>query len=77
MKNATTMIMNMLTLFLLELELELELAILQNGAGKTTTMNMLTGMLPVTAGRAYVNGRDVRTQMSQVTVTVEARGTSI
>eukprot|EP00953_Heterococcus_sp_UTEX-ZZ885_P016383 9212-Heterococcus_DN1.PRE.1 len=37
-----------------------------NGAGKTTTMSMLTGMIPVTSGRAVINGLDVRTQMSKV-----------
>ena len=29
-------------------------------------MSMLTGMQPVTSGRATVNGFDVRTQMSKV-----------
>jgi ABC-2 type transport system ATP-binding protein len=32
-----------------------------NGAGKTTTIRVLTTLLPPTAGRALVAGRDVRT----------------
>jgi ABC-type multidrug transport system ATPase subunit len=39
---------------------------LQNGAGKSTTLHMLVGMVPVTSGRAYVDGLDVSCQMSQV-----------
>jgi ABC-2 type transport system ATP-binding protein len=31
-----------------------------NGAGKSTTINMLTGVLPATAGQAWVAGFDVR-----------------
>ena len=30
-----------------------------NGAGKSTTMNILTGYLSTTAGRAYINGIDI------------------
>lgn len=30
-----------------------------NGAGKTTTLRMLTGFLPPTAGKAFINGHDV------------------
>ena len=30
-----------------------------NGAGKSTTINMLTGLLPVTSGTAYVSGFEV------------------
>lgn len=37
----------------------------QNGAGKTTTMSMLTGMIQPTLGTAYVNGKDIRYNMSE------------
>ncbi|MCP5146054.1 MAG: ATP-binding cassette domain-containing protein [Gammaproteobacteria bacterium] len=37
-----------------------------NGAGKTTTIRMLTGNLPITAGRAEVLGLDVSTRGSTV-----------
>lgn len=37
-----------------------------NGAGKTTTINMLTGMLPVTAGDATIYGMSVVQQMDQI-----------
>ncbi len=37
-----------------------------NGAGKSTTINVLCTLLRPTAGRALVNGYDVRTQQSQV-----------
>ncbi|CAM9263174.1 unnamed protein product [Hapterophycus canaliculatus] len=37
-----------------------------NGAGKTTTIGMLTGMIPVTSGLAFVAGRDVSTDMVNV-----------
>jgi ATP-binding cassette subfamily A (ABC1) protein 3 len=31
-----------------------------NGAGKTTTIEILTGQLDLTSGRAYVNGHDIK-----------------
>jgi ATP-binding cassette subfamily A (ABC1) protein 3 len=37
-----------------------------NGAGKTTLINMLTGMMSVTDGDAFVLGNSVRTDMSSV-----------
>ena len=37
-----------------------------NGAGKTTIINMLTGMLPITSGDAFVYGKSVVTEMSLV-----------
>eukprot|EP00026_Physarum_polycephalum_P000423 Phypoly_transcript_00424.p1 GENE.Phypoly_transcript_00424~~Phypoly_transcript_00424.p1 ORF type:complete len:1603 (+),score=299.16 Phypoly_transcript_00424:284-4810(+) len=37
-----------------------------NGAGKTTTISMLTGLIPVTSGDAYVRGYSIRSQMRQV-----------
>ena len=36
-----------------------------NGAGKTTTMSMLTGMFPPSSGTAYLNGKDIRTEIDQ------------
>lgn len=38
-----------------------------NGAGKTTTMKMLTGIFPPNGGTAFLNGKDIRTEV------VEAR----
>ncbi|NJE10148.1 ABC transporter ATP-binding protein [Thermococcus sp. MAR1] len=37
-----------------------------NGAGKTTTVRMLSTLTSITAGEAYVNGYDVRTQRLDV-----------
>jgi len=37
-----------------------------NGAGKTTTISMLTGMIPITSGHAFVQGRDVGTEITTV-----------
>ncbi len=37
-----------------------------NGSGKTTVIKMLTGLLPLTSGKAYVEGIDVRTDPEAV-----------
>ena len=37
-----------------------------NGSGKTTVIKMLTGLLPLTGGEAWVEGLDVRTQSETV-----------
>jgi len=37
-----------------------------NGAGKTTTISMLTGMIPITSGNAFVQGYDVATEMGTI-----------
>ena len=37
-----------------------------NGSGKTTVIKMLTGLLPMTGGTAYVEGLDVKTKAEQV-----------
>ncbi len=37
-----------------------------NGAGKTTTINMLTGMLPITSGDAYVFGHSAKYDMDSI-----------
>ncbi|KAG7487527.1 hypothetical protein MATL_G00024490 [Megalops atlanticus] len=38
----------------------------QNGAGKTTTMSILIGLFPPTSGTAYINGKDIRTDMDTI-----------
>eukprot|EP00953_Heterococcus_sp_UTEX-ZZ885_P022237 12320-Heterococcus_DN1.PRE.12 len=37
-----------------------------NGAGKTSLLGMLTGMIPVTSGTAYISGFNVKSHMSQI-----------
>ena len=37
-----------------------------NGAGKSTTMAMLTGLFPPTAGTAYVDGKDIRSELDSI-----------
>src|SRR5438876_189464 len=37
-----------------------------NGSGKTTAIKMLTGLLPLSGGQAYVEGLDVRTDSEAV-----------
>jgi ABC-2 type transport system ATP-binding protein len=37
-----------------------------NGSGKTTVIKMLTGLLPITDGAAWVDGLDVRTELDTV-----------
>jgi ABC-type multidrug transport system ATPase subunit len=37
-----------------------------NGSGKTTVIKMLTGLLPLNGGEAYVEGLNVRTQAEEV-----------
>lgn len=37
-----------------------------NGAGKSTTIEMLTTLLPVTSGQAYINGHSIVEEPSQV-----------
>ncbi len=37
-----------------------------NGSGKTTVIKMLTGLLPLSAGDAHVEGLDVRTDSESV-----------
>ncbi|CAB3992561.1 ATP-binding cassette sub-family A member 1-like [Paramuricea clavata] len=37
-----------------------------NGAGKTTTMSLLTGIYPPTAGTAFIEGNDIRSNMDEI-----------
>uniref|UniRef100_H2LLX9 P-type phospholipid transporter n=1 Tax=Oryzias latipes TaxID=8090 RepID=H2LLX9_ORYLA len=37
-----------------------------NGAGKTTTMSILTGLFPPTCGTATIYGKDIRTDMDSI-----------
>ena len=37
-----------------------------NGAGKTTTMSLLTGIYTPSAGTAYIEGKDIRTDMDEI-----------
>jgi len=37
-----------------------------NGAGKTTTISMLTGMIPVTSGHAFIQGRDIGSELKAI-----------
>lgn len=39
-----------------------------NGAGKSTTLNALTGAVPLSAGKAFILGREVRRRTSPATV---------
>ncbi|MEQ2300791.1 Retinal-specific ATP-binding cassette transporter [Ameca splendens] len=41
-----------------------------NGAGKTTTLSILTGLYPPTSGTAYINGRDVTTDIDIIRTTM-------
>ncbi|RXM97428.1 ATP-binding cassette sub-family A member 1 [Acipenser ruthenus] len=41
-----------------------------NGAGKTTTMSILTGLFPPSAGTAYIQGKDIRTEMDSIRKTL-------
>ncbi|CRK89801.1 CLUMA_CG003438, isoform A [Clunio marinus] len=37
-----------------------------NGAGKSTTMSMLTGLIPPSAGTAYIDGKDIRSDINSI-----------
>jgi ATP-binding cassette, subfamily A (ABC1), member 3 len=37
-----------------------------NGAGKSTTMSMLTGLFPPTGGTAFIDGKDIRTDLNSI-----------
>ena len=48
-----------------------------NGSGKTTVIKMLTGILPITEGEAWIEGLDVRTQSDTVQEFDTARATNL
>lgn len=37
-----------------------------NGAGKTTTLSIITGDINPTQGTAYVDGKDINTDLSSI-----------
>jgi len=39
-----------------------------NGAGKTTVISMLTGMIDTTSGHAFIEGKDLKTQMADIRI---------
>ena len=44
-----------------------------NGAGKSTLIRMLTTLIPVTSGGAFVNGHDVTKEADAVRRSIESR----
>lgn len=39
-----------------------------NGAGKTTSLNIMTGFVEPTAGRALIDGHDTAVEMNEVRI---------